>query len=585
MALLNSSKIYCSSNKYAAVAAWAALTAYTAGQLVRQNAAPALGSERVFVCIVAGTSLASEPSWTVTKGAKTAEAAGPTWQEVTGQPPVNGDVTNTLAWTASAKNQSVVLGQIIKNDGATAYQICTTAGTCGNGAEPSFSTTAGTTTNDGTVVWTSLGVVGNFAAFAAPHQRILNADAATWQTVIGSTVYVGSSHAETQAAALTLTGGTGTPSLPTKYICVAESAAPPTTATTGATISTTGANALTLSNQFYWVGFKFSAAGGGANTANLAFTAAAAQYFENCIYELASTGASSFITSSRSNSQGILYFNNPSFLFGHASQALRFGSDVVINGGSIAATGTVPNAPFACATNTSQKTIVRACDLSALTGNLVLVATQNGGVISFSGCKLNASVGFITGSASLENAGSISVNLRNCDSGTKNYRFYQGSFLATMQEDTATYNNAGASDGTTNFSMKVVTTTKTDFNQPYITEEFPIEIWQENVGSPVTITVEIAGSGTLTNAEIWMEAGYLGSSSVPLATLVNNRATDIFATPTNVASSSASWAGSPAVTQKLQLTFTPQMKGLIKVRIFVAKPSTTVYIDPLITVV
>jgi hypothetical protein len=51
-----------------------------------------------------------------------------------------------------------------------------------------------------------------------------------------------------------------------------------------------------------------------------------------------------------------------------------------------------------------------------------------------------------------------------------------------------------------------------------------------------------------------------------------------------VTSSAASWGGSPAHTQKLQVTFTPQMKGPVKARIFVAKPSITVYVDPLLTI-
>ena len=47
-------------------------------------------------------------------------------------------------------------------------------------SEPSFSDTAGTTTADNTVTWTSLGVVGNFTAFGAPHARLNAAFTATW---------------------------------------------------------------------------------------------------------------------------------------------------------------------------------------------------------------------------------------------------------------------------------------------------------------------------------------------------------------------------------------------------------------------
>lgn len=76
--------VYIGSTKWTAVTAWAALTAYNVGDLRRQLAAPAAGSERVFRCTTAGTSLASEPAWTLTAGATTTEVAGPVWTEVTG---------------------------------------------------------------------------------------------------------------------------------------------------------------------------------------------------------------------------------------------------------------------------------------------------------------------------------------------------------------------------------------------------------------------------------------------------------------------------------------------------------------------
>src|SRR6267154_825439 len=92
-----------SSTGYYAVALWTTITSYSAGALIRQRTTPAVGSERVFVCIIAGTSLVSEPaSWTTTRGGKTAETAGPTWQECTGIAALNGDATNTPTWSITA---------------------------------------------------------------------------------------------------------------------------------------------------------------------------------------------------------------------------------------------------------------------------------------------------------------------------------------------------------------------------------------------------------------------------------------------------------------------------------------------------
>lgn len=83
--------IYVSSVGYTAVPVWAVGTAYSAasnggrGDYVRQLAAPAAGSERVFRCTTGGTSHAStEPTWTLTKNGTTADNTV-VWTECTGQ--------------------------------------------------------------------------------------------------------------------------------------------------------------------------------------------------------------------------------------------------------------------------------------------------------------------------------------------------------------------------------------------------------------------------------------------------------------------------------------------------------------------
>ena len=81
---------YCSSTDYAAAPQWAASTAKTLGQIVRQLATPTQGNERVWRCTTAGTTGATEPAWTLTTGSTTADGSA-VWTECTGRAVYNGE--------------------------------------------------------------------------------------------------------------------------------------------------------------------------------------------------------------------------------------------------------------------------------------------------------------------------------------------------------------------------------------------------------------------------------------------------------------------------------------------------------------
>jgi hypothetical protein len=103
---------YVGSVQHAAVMQWAASTAFSLGSLVRQLAAPAVGSERVFRVTTAGTSGASEPAWNTNEGATTGDNTI-TWTEVTGQEAYQASgswsapharLENAFAWGAAGDN-------------------------------------------------------------------------------------------------------------------------------------------------------------------------------------------------------------------------------------------------------------------------------------------------------------------------------------------------------------------------------------------------------------------------------------------------------------------------------------------------
>lgn len=86
------------------VTRWAASHTQHAGDVVRQNAQPAIGNERCFVCYSStsgtGTTGSSEPNWSVGRGNSIADNTV-TWLECTGVAALNGDYGKALTGTTN----------------------------------------------------------------------------------------------------------------------------------------------------------------------------------------------------------------------------------------------------------------------------------------------------------------------------------------------------------------------------------------------------------------------------------------------------------------------------------------------------
>ena len=342
-----------STTGYYAVAKRPQNTAVVAGQLARQFTAPAAGSERVFVCIVAGTTAnVTDATWALTRGAKTTDGTA-TWQECTGASAVNGDLTNTANWTTAKATGVPTLGAIIQRNSGASYQICSTAGTLG-ASEPAFSNTAGATTTEGTTTWTSLGVVGNFTGGQAPFARLASACASTW-FVAGNTIYVGDNHAESQTTAITINPAGS--NVPSKILCHDHSGSyPPASGnlTTGATLATTtGAVAIsyTGTGSVYFYGLTFKGGLGastGASNILLQPAPAAFSYFDNCSFWISnsSLSAAQIELCGIGNTASTIVLNNTTVKFGAAANFVSPGSGIIIwqNTGPVLVSGSAGTA-------------------------------------------------------------------------------------------------------------------------------------------------------------------------------------------------------------------------------------------------
>lgn len=561
-------------------------TIYAAGTIRRQTGTPTVGNERCYIAVVGGTGgTGADPLTTFTRGVKITDGTV-TWQECTGIAGLNGDLTNTPTWT-TVKNTVVTLGQVIQRNNGASYQICTTGGTAGNGAEPSFSNTAGTTTADNTVTWTSLGVVGGFSIFGCPHARMANAFASTWGQA-GNSFFAKSTSAETQTTSITLTSP-GTAAAPCKCFSVGTGATPPTSVTAGASIAATGASNINLNNSQFteWDGFTFSG-GSVANASTITFAGSnnSSSNYRNCNFTLATTSASAAFQFN--NTGGLtsaeLFFWACVWTFGSATgqqfkMSAGSGIRVTMIGGSVAVGASIPTTLINFVNGVLQ---LIGVDLSAIPSGKTLIGAGGAGIALIQNCKLAASV---TIAATPTNQGSGETQLILSDSSGTNYRqeYYQYAGTQTI-ETTIIRTGGAATPNGTGYSWKIVTSANSKWAFPF--EMSPLVIWNSSTVTNVTLTIYgIWGGGAVpTTADLWPEFGYMGASGNPIYTMVSAGKASDLAAAANWSTNSSTWGGSTTAF-KMTLTLSapqPQLNGLIEGFLKFATASTTYYIDPVI---
>jgi hypothetical protein len=400
------------------------------------------------------------------------------------------------------------------------------------------------------------------------------------------------------AASQTLSFPSGAPSSGTCFqiICVDRAGSVPPVAadvTTGAVERcTSGSVTLRLEGHAYIEGVEFRTNdGGNDNGASLALLISAnapgALYFKNCILRHAggtsNSGSIIFGVSHAQSRESLIVMDNTNVQFNSVNQTWTIGGRVIWKGGSLL--GTAP-------TNMLRVRIGQHCHLTAygvdlsLAGsgkNLSLVSTGANGLMEFINCKLGASVTPVSGSSN--GPGGVRVDFVNCDDADTNHRFARHMWGGSIVQESTIVKSSGASDGTTALSFKAVSNSNAGIAFPLLAAE--IFGWIDSTGSK-TFTVEIVTDNvTLNDDEIWLEVEYLGTSGVPMSVIGNDRRATVLTTAAAQASSSVTWTttglGTPTK-QKLEVTGTVNEKGPFVARVYLAKASTTVYIDPLVTV-
>jgi hypothetical protein len=495
-----------------------------------------------------------------------------------------------------AISTAYTVGQFVRRITSTAkaqwVMRCTVAGTSA-ASEPTWPTA-----NNGTVV-SGGATFANVTGQSAYGWSAAAGDVATIMTTSnrlagGDRIFISSDHTETQTALTNYgTGTTGPSSFSViQYICVNRAGSVPPVAadvTTGATIGSSSVIAFMATAPCYYYGITFTTSSLGVGAIALPAVSPAAthvQFFKNCA--LAITGASGTPAFFFMISAGVwsVVLDNTSLSHGHAGQKIAGAS-----AGNLFLTwqntpsplaGTTPTSLFASTGGASVVATFRGVDLSAITSSLVTNSSQYGSKYLFDSCKIASAVTRYS-TSSVANS-TDEVELVYCFDGTNiiSERYQPAGAVTT--ESTITL-SGGATDNVGTFAHKMVSNANVDkYANPL--NSFWMDVGYATTGASKTATVEIISSASLNNDEISLELEYLGTASSSLATITNTLPATVLTTPAAVTTSTATWNSSPATPakQKLQVTFTPQTAGRVRGRVRLGKASSTVYINPQVTI-
>jgi len=438
---------------------------------------------------------------------------------------------------------------------------CIQAGTSGS-SEPSWNLGKASTTNDNTVVWQE--VTGNSAygwSAAGPTLRLFLNGTSSWAAA-GDTVYVNAGHDETYPY-----GDLASPGVidnPVYVLCVSDDLQP--------------ANTAWVKAEGWWyfygctyscgVNYKMTFPSGGYWVVIYDWT------FENCTF----WNDRYFRIDGNTTFRDVVMYQ-----MGSVTIDINRLGRLTWRGGALRLSAGQPSRSIFHLTTTYDLSMrvgeVESVDLSDFAGsNVYLFGVRAPARFTLKNCRLGANINMVQRNGRLGTWGRLDVI--NCDSGNTNYRYYRYQDAGEIFHETGIYREGGASDGTTPICRRMVSSDWAKYEDPLTLGE--LVGWNETTGQQKTATLHVLTNGvTLTNKDLWVEVEYLGNADYPLSSFVTNKP-HILESGTSLDSDNATWVHNlqNPVRQKVSLSFTPQMKGPIRVTVRLARPSTTVYVCP-----
>lgn len=381
----------------------------------------------------------------------------------------------------------------------------------------------------------------------------------------GGRVFFAHDHAQTEASAIILVGGTINAPIRLLSTDFSTNGSGIPNLRVGASIATTGANLLRPNGYAYVYGVDLT----GGN--RIDFNTADCKW----VFELGLLTSTTILIGSSIFETHIVFqgtnIDTAGFNFGLGARLLWNGGTLISN----------PSSRLFNSIAFGGHSSLRNVDLSICTVGLVRQGSTAGVFhYLFQRCIMNAS--YIALEAPITGAGILDVRLHLCDSANTTIAIHEESYEGVVIDETTIVRTGGMSDGTTPLSLKMTTNANAvEFVQPLVSP--PISTRKIKTLGLKTLAVEIIHDNVtpLQNDEIWIEAEDSTGATVQ-GRITNNKLSSILGTPADQPASTKTWTMTGLTnpnTQVLAVDITLLKLGQITLRVYLAKPSTTAYID------
>lgn len=403
--------------------------------------------------------------------------------------------------------------------------------------------------------------------------------------VAGDTLHVAEDHVESTNQNRTL-NFLGTPAQPNRVICCKAGLQPPTELAATASIVAIVGGGMTIQGSVIWHGVNMSIGTGGSGPSIIlmsGITTDAVQIYRSCDFGFGGTSGSSLSIGnggSSNTSRCRILLEDFRLKLNGSGQQIAIQQEFTWRGGKyVAGAGPAPSYLLRVgAQGRGVPVLVEGVDLSELAATTDLVnGPQTTGRVIFRDCLLPANWTGQLVQGVLDPG--TRVTMHNCDSGATRYRAWVVGFTGALRSDSAFLKAGGANDGTASYSWRM------DTNANAMSGGIGFESDEQlfgipAAGVPMTLSIDVLTDGVdLTDADVWLDVQEAGA---PKGSFYRSRAA-LLAVPKTHPASTATWATTGMASprrQRVSVTFTPQTAGVGFWKLTLARPNTTIYVDP-----